>query len=130
MNDDAPKKRSWFQVHLSTAVVLMITAGVLMLANLRPPKIVDYDQFLTLSFYSSGWPFRELNTFEQKGSPNLRELLEIEDLRQELLSLRNTSRFSSLPTMLANVAVALAILTAVAMGCEWWVRRRERKLIA
>ena len=29
MSDDAPKKRAWFQIHLSTAVVLMVVAGVL-----------------------------------------------------------------------------------------------------
>ena len=25
----------------------------------------------------------------------------------------------------ANIAVALAILASVAVGCEWWVRRKE-----
>jgi uncharacterized membrane protein len=31
---DAPKKRPWFQFHLSTAVVLMVMAGGLLGANL------------------------------------------------------------------------------------------------
>ena len=29
MNDEAPKKRAWFQLHLSTCIVLMFLAGVI-----------------------------------------------------------------------------------------------------
>lgn len=32
----APRKRAWFQLHLSTCVVLMLAAGVLMWANAIP----------------------------------------------------------------------------------------------
>jgi len=41
MSDDAPKKRSWFQIHLSTAVVLMVVAGVLMWVNVTPKLVMS-----------------------------------------------------------------------------------------
>jgi hypothetical protein len=35
-------KRAWFQIHLSTAIVLMFVAGGLSFANMRP-KTVRYN---------------------------------------------------------------------------------------
>jgi hypothetical protein len=35
---DAPKKRRWFQYHLSTAVVVMFVASAFLLANLTPRR--------------------------------------------------------------------------------------------
>src|SRR5688572_10125511 len=46
-------KRRWFQIHLSTAVVLMLTAGVLLWANLRSRF---QDLGLPKNFKVSGWP--------------------------------------------------------------------------
>ncbi len=48
--DAAPaKKRGWFQIHLSTAVALMVAAGTLLGANLLNYENSDYR--------SVGWPY-------------------------------------------------------------------------
>ncbi|MCY3023976.1 MAG: hypothetical protein NTW87_33775 [Planctomycetota bacterium] len=36
--DEKPKKRPWFQFHLSTAIVLMFMAGAFLLANPTPTR--------------------------------------------------------------------------------------------
>jgi hypothetical protein len=43
------KKRAWFQIHLSTAVVLMISAAMVLWLNLRNSSPVSREQY--------GWPF-------------------------------------------------------------------------
>ncbi len=44
-----PRKRRWFQLHLSTCMVLMIQAGILLLLNLTPHYPNSYSHFY-------GWP--------------------------------------------------------------------------
>lgn len=49
-----PKPRPWFQIHLSTAVVLMIVSGGLLWANLRRQPVPIFQD--VSYFYEQGWP--------------------------------------------------------------------------
>jgi hypothetical protein len=57
-------KRRWFQIHLSTALVLMVVAGGLLWANLGRSRVYisDYDHTrgaatpILKSYVSYGWP--------------------------------------------------------------------------
>lgn len=44
------KKRRWFQIHLSTAIVLMFVAGGLIYRNLCPYDVGGFKEII-------GWPF-------------------------------------------------------------------------
>ena len=101
------KKRRWFQIHLSTAVVLMITAGVLMWANLREQRGGTKCRPHEWGFYY-GWP---ISLFESLGSDITCESDHTERQVQ----------------MVVNILVSFAILAAVGFTCEWWARRRKPK---
>lgn len=47
--------RRWFQIHLSTCIVLMLVAGGLMWANIRPEPVLEVDGRVLASQH--GWPF-------------------------------------------------------------------------
>jgi hypothetical protein len=62
-------KRRWFQIHLSTAIVLMFVAGVLLWRNIVPLHIAWYDPIVSShgqakfhqamldgKFWLTGWP--------------------------------------------------------------------------
>ena len=103
MNGDAPRKRPWFQIHLSTAVVLMVVAGGLVWANVALKSIYGiYDSY--------GWPFDAFYARSNRSGGYFG--IQIEGLHAG--------------PALGNLIVTLAILTAVAVGCEWWVRRRGK----
>jgi len=57
-------KRRWFQIHLSTAVVLMFVAGGLLWANMMPRWRYMDQGFSEPYFFNDGygWPFH-LSTF-------------------------------------------------------------------
>ena len=53
-----PPKRRWFQIHLSTAIVLMFVAGGLVLSNVEKRR-VDFDlgHSSEAVSYERGWPW-------------------------------------------------------------------------
>ena len=89
-----PTKRHWFQIHLSTAVVLMITAGGGMWAN--------FHEYMGNYYPVHGWPI-----------PYDPEI----------------GNFSEAPInigyLIADILFWLAILTFLAIMCEWRIRRKE-----
>ncbi|MCY3021957.1 MAG: hypothetical protein NTW87_23340 [Planctomycetota bacterium] len=122
---DAPKKRTWFQFHLSTAVVLMFVAGGLMWANLcaKVCGMETWDSALFKEMAASvpgdegrvsitgrsvywGWPFAaaEAHGFNQK----------------EYMGIAWTA-------VAADASVAGAILAATGLLLEWLIRRKERQ---
>ena len=110
-----PRKRL-FQVHLSTAVILMFTAGVVMWANFQPSAgansyMTDGNFRIFTSCY--GWPWwlffkSYLNPTYKSGK-----------------SVLLYEWYYSLSHALADLLVALAILTAAWWVCEWWIRFRK-----
>jgi hypothetical protein len=111
----------FFRVHLSTFIIVMFIAAVLVGLNVVP-RIVAAEEtnikifklamdesneiFVPFDCVQRGWPayhhfsFKELKTWSH--------------LKLDILAL--------------DVAVALALLAAVAVACEWRIRRRKPAL--
>jgi hypothetical protein len=118
--NDAPRRKR-FQVHLSTAVVLMFAAGLLMSVNMM--ERVELKLFSNGTtgvvnglYRTTGWPFAARE-----------KLIELIGLPPNVMVCGNIffEKWSSTAIEL-NAMVALAILFALWFVCEWWVRRRER----
>ncbi len=113
-----PKPR-FFQIHLSTAVVLMLVAGVLVWANARQEVVPEAPtsqlrawqpaSAYAWSFY--GWPYRGLKILHRddghSGNPNIVVV-----------------RVWAKTDTVYNSLIALAILASVCVACEWRIRRR------
>ena len=100
------KKRPWFQIHLSTALVLMFVAGVLIKINLV--------RYLIFGTVHQGWPWSYKWTYYVA--------VEIESTHYDTLW------WAWLYWgLIGNVATALAILAAVAVTLEWRIRRRDAR---
>jgi len=111
------KPRRFFQLHLSTALVLMVLAAGLLGANLTPRKV----QIGPLPLLAWGWPYDfklelERNVFERGvDASSVREGFRIDSVMEDTWRQRLTG----------NVAVALGILTLAAVLLEWRLRRRD-----
>lgn len=108
----APRKRAWFQLHLSTCVVLMLAAGVLMWANIQ--FIVDLD------YGERGWPwpyYREVYTIQYIGRS--RPLPEFDKWPEP---------YYMIDSLVMDIGVGIAILAVIAAFCEWLIRRRRKSV--
>ncbi len=116
-------KRRFFQIHLSTAVVLMFVAGVLVWANVREQRSIIYNppdpftgaprpQFMIVG---RGWP----NSINSDGPINVPF---VGDDSNELPYRWNIP--ISTARVAFNALFALAILLSVCVACEWRIRRR------
>jgi len=110
VKDGSSRKRPWFKVHLGTAVVLMLVAGALVWANMRPQRELVVEGLPDLPLYSisRGWPTTCHLGGINPDNPN------------------KEPRGFQHSRLLLNALVALAILTAVAVGCEYLLCRREK----
>jgi hypothetical protein len=104
---DPPRRRPWFQFHLSTAVVLMFVASGLLWASVH-----EYNEWEPLGYWTlvskRGWPMAYLRaTRLSRGSSALFE------------------QHMSVASLVLDIAVALAILLATAVVLEWRIRRRQ-----
>lgn len=130
------RKRPWFQLHLSTAVVLMFVAGALIWANTRQRSIRDFDLVdfadailncdAPLEMFANpakapnnsyiepeyGWPttavFSKVTAHLWTGLYFDKKDYKVRYARAAL-----------------NLAVALAALFATACVCEKWIRWRN-----
>ncbi len=96
-----PQRRKRFQIHLSTAVVMMFVAGGILWANLRSAPLSIY-----------GWPFYEV-------------WWDSETIGHRTFPVDNGPYFTRM--ILSNLAVALGIIFAVWFLCECLIRRSARK---
>ena len=144
---DVPKKRPWFQYHLSTAVVLTFVASGLLWADLQQQVQAEvfvsgpasYQVIRTRSF---GWPFRFRCGFRQLGTITAAQADEV--FRGGTFSAANGERLQAVQThnymyssgwltpieggaFLVDVAFALGTLALIAIMLEWPIRRRERR---
>jgi hypothetical protein len=111
--------RRWFQLHLSTVVVLTLVAGGLVGLNVTPreSKIYVRQSVLQIEEWQStnpnplivssyGWP-----TDHRDRALNFYRVSERDKIRYDRLC--------------ANVAVCLAIMSAVGVTLEYLIRRRK-----
>jgi hypothetical protein len=132
---EQPKKRPWLQFHLSTAVVLMFVAAGLLWANMRGEEketvegyrvgSTDYIEFV---YYEvRGWPF----WFVSHGAnfacrKDLAEQFQSTWRQMPSDNLSTVSKENSLG-LAGDVLIALAALCATLVGCEYRIRRQERR---
>lgn len=119
-------KRRWFQVHLSTVVVMAFVAGVLIFVNVRP-RVVDLSHIpgIPSDFIQSehGWPFwswTQVNkTWKHGHWKNKNEPLVFED----------KGFIQHVPSgWVGNVAFAVVVLFGIAVLCEYLIRRRPQQV--
>ncbi len=141
-----PSKRRWFQLHLSTALLLMLVAGTLMSFNLQQRTsffsldttlLGDDGQTRPVTFHvraeTHGWPFWTDATFKRVEADGS-EFQGYTDFDTSTVLFRTIraeiGNFDSpYPHRFDNGGVALAILAGVAVLCELLtrIRRRDRE---
>ena len=124
------KPRSpWFQLHLSTATVLMFVAGGLLWANVRVTKASQLVHFRsvngpgeeTIIWFSKGFPV----SFDRWSPTVSRDVLV---LRGAPAPTFTDELYENPYTWIAfDIVVSILILASVLAICEWLIRRREAR---
>jgi len=102
--------RKWFQLRLSTMLALTLAAGLLMSLNFLPNEL---GEGFTRRY---GWPFQSMVV----------QFLILEPIafNFDVVSFGD-STYVSLRYCIANLAILLAILAAIAFVLEWFARRKS-----
>ena len=102
-------RRAWFQIHLSTAIVLMFVAGVLNYANWiwveREFKGGDIWICRGMPVPFDGYP--KVSPFPPSSAMDY--------------------RYTDYRFMVANIVVGLILLALIGVICEYLIRRREAR---
>jgi hypothetical protein len=111
-----------FQIHLSTAIVMMFMAGVLIWANVRS-QIMFFNKHLEAGIQSAdavfeyrGWPYTVWNSLVDKD--NLRYEGVVRRYGPASITYKNAGK---------NAALAIATLFAVGFLSEWLIHRRASR---
>ncbi|HYG76695.1 MAG TPA: hypothetical protein VEK08_16950 [Planctomycetota bacterium] len=107
--DSTPKQRLWFQIHLSTAIILMLVAGVLMLLNFTWSMGLGNSHATSYYF---GWPY--LNVYEVRNA---------EGLNDTWFFLPHCERHWSVGLTFLNAAIVMGLLGFFAIILEFVSRR-------
>ena len=132
-----PAKRSFWQFHLSTALVLMFVTSVFVYANTRTTLKTDhwqiYGDTTLYVYYKRGWPF-QINSATR--GRKFHFFTGFED--SSVSSTWSVTKEPPLPPegfdgewylrdILKNFAVLILTLVVVAVCCEFVIRRREAR---
>ena len=110
--NDTPKKRPWCQFHLSTAIVLMLVAGVLITLNQRHFKF-RLDANTVYCMY--GFPIQCIP-------------IKVDDPEFEPIQGVGEAYFDpAYWAILLDIAANSVCITGTWWLCEWSIRRRERQ---
>ena len=115
-----PPRRKRFQIRLSTAIVLMFTAGALIWANVSGQKIIVRDrstgttEYRDFFFHRYGWPATVTTRYPDY------EDVPPQTTVGEVLSGRKFDYIAAT----CNIVSALAILVFIFFLCEYLIRRR------
>src|SRR5476651_69291 len=113
---DMPKRRFW-QIHLSTAVLLMFVSSGLLWANLTPKIFVNDDsgEKLPSEVDGFGWPIICVLQFKnQLGNPNLTNIG-----NYQYMIVKNR--------VMLDLSTGLLILILFWTTCGYFIRRREAR---
>jgi hypothetical protein len=125
MSDPTPNRRRWFQLHLSTCVVLMFVAGGLVWANVRicvreRVSVVRLGQPRGASRPSGESPEVAIPYQEfRRGWPSVFATRHIGVFPDEY-----EWPVDSWPGLLFNIAIGFALLSTIAFFLEYLIRRR------
>ena len=119
---DKPKRRLW-QIHLSTAIVLMFVAGVLIFLNISPHQAEEnwgkMEDFVSGGQHITyGFP-REC--FDDEANQMNTYFTRYTNVHGFVLSIWKTNN------LIIDVLFAITIFVAVTIACEWLIRRREAR---
>ena len=144
MTNPPPRKR--FQIHLSTAIVLMFVAGVVLWANINPRRVEDHgsaylndtrvvSKMTEFEFRASDYNAWSGHRIVEHGWP-----FDAVDVRSDVIlysarvQLRNTDpRVNPRPTIwrtgpiIYNALIAVGVLFSVWLLLEWLTRRRAAR---
>lgn len=115
-----PPRRKCFQIHLSTAIVMMFVAGVLIWANVRNEFIIEVEPRTSqiIRIRGFGWPWNAMLSSDEpywKGK------------REDRVWVLSENRLIIKKFFTADIAVAFAILFGVAFCSEYLIRRRAAR---
>jgi hypothetical protein len=105
-NTEPPKKRRFWQIHLSTLLIVTLATGLMLLPN------ICFRSFDSMSFVR-GWPYPY---GEKPASP-----------KTQWIDYYNIDPVARQTRFVADVAILIALVLASASVCEWIVRRREAR---
>ncbi len=108
---EVPKKHARFQMHLSTAIVLMFVAGVLIRLNVQRWADPTLPMFLSMEIPLFGWPFYTRYS--------------ILTLDNEEAAMEPLNGYLHWPHIFADAAIGLSILALVFFIFEWWIIRNR-----
>ena len=123
--NDPPKKRPWFQFSLMTAVVMMLTAGVLLGLNMFP-RVREVDlpkRHLNENVNRYGWPFSFIS--ERKSLDGEAKGWDYWTDDQTFtftahVGIVNATYFS------VDLLICIGVLAILGYFCEYLVRRNDR----
>lgn len=113
------QKRQWFQIHLSTALVLMVTAGWLVGQNFKRAPM----GFSDTKYLRRGWPFIVYSEWQQRCLENSNAVQMTWD-KQGFVAIGGTAIHPL--HFCINFLIGLSILIIIALVWESDIRRRER----
>ncbi|MBI3830348.1 MAG: hypothetical protein HY291_12580 [Planctomycetes bacterium] len=135
-----PRKRRWFQIHLSAAIVLMLAASLLLYVNIRPPRVIPETVLvyrpqpgspshgMTAQFLGSGWPFHNDGGFATPALPEDGED-PVAACQKELDRVGQGrpvwERYNDSEAVVLNALFGFALLAAMGVLLEYLVRCRE-----
>jgi hypothetical protein len=135
---DAPPKRPWFQFHLSTAIVLMFVAAGLMWLNVTLGELRSLSQwkaypgsvqledngpcYSRMYYRGRGWPF----SFCRVTFFNTPTSIPQTDTEAPFVNEFEDSGTLAI-NLVADLALSVTLLLAVAFCCERVIRLRERE---
>ena len=139
---DATAPRRWFQIHLSTMVVLVLLAGVVVAFNAKPKRYflirAAHHNFYSISIVSSyGWPIKFCDLY--RSVPGIDFDRDFEDFQKSLngdmnnpaaldqWGMKASSKWYTYFNMFGlgfDFGLLLTVLIPVALLCELWIRRR------
>jgi hypothetical protein len=123
---DKPR-RPWFQIHLSTAIVLMFGAGALLWLNMRT-RYESPDRAVKNELYRLLWASHEerlASVSDFRGWP-WTSYAEIEIQRRDEVIIGKTAYWDYFHFSY-NIAFAAMFLVLIGISCERLIRRREAR---
>jgi hypothetical protein len=129
-------RRHLWQIHLSTAVVVVLVSGTVLGINMRAPRLLSAEvndlrssytfsgRWIAVNYRIGGWPFAEdvQTNFYCRESDNRSAKEFAQAHLDEMLNKRIPTKFD-----LKNFTIATVIVLSITAACEFIIRRRESR---
>ena len=123
MSDSEPKKRRFWQVHLSTAVAMMFALGGFLQLNIVGK--LDFSSDGVLAYTEGriyGFPFSD---YTAEFTTPTYDADRMEAIPEEIQRRQLTFDEWRISGCILNVAFCFFSIAAIALVCEWLIRRRK-----